>query len=245
MANWQRGVLRLMRIANHPVTVTHVQDFTPWYRRIVFDGPEVVRDLELFPTLWLRLWVPNPAKGASHVSQRGYTFVDVRPDEGTFALDFVLHETAGPAGDWARAARLGDRLEVAITPHHIALPDATDRVVLAGDVTALPAINSWLAVIDESVPVHVVVEDGHDGHDALPCARRANLTWQWVRPGPIRGQALAEALASLPESAGLYVWAAGERGLVKAVRTVLKDALRVPRDRQFSQSYWIEGRAAG
>ncbi|MGO1532360.1 MAG: siderophore-interacting protein, partial [Microbacterium sp.] len=32
----------------------------------------------------------------------GYTFVDIRPDEGTFALDFVLHEQPGPAGDWAK-----------------------------------------------------------------------------------------------------------------------------------------------
>lgn len=41
MVNWQRGVMRLMRITNHEVVVTGVTDFTPTYRRIHFSGAEL------------------------------------------------------------------------------------------------------------------------------------------------------------------------------------------------------------
>ncbi|GAA1863065.1 hypothetical protein GCM10009813_25120 [Brevibacterium marinum] len=45
----------------------------------------------MFPTLWIRLWFPRPEKGEGHVSQRGYTFVDVDLPTGAFSLDFVIH----------------------------------------------------------------------------------------------------------------------------------------------------------
>ncbi|MDA0566689.1 siderophore-interacting protein [Streptomonospora sp. S1-112] len=208
------------------------------------------------------LWVPNTAKGEGRVSQRGYTLVDVRPDDGTFALDFVLHTTPGPAGDWARAAAVGDELEVALTPARIGLPQGTSHVLLAGDATALPAINSWLAAIPAEVPVRVLIEDGHPDTGALPQAQRpasaASADWRWVAPTADRGAALARAVhAAAPKgdgpaegrangaAGGLYVWAAGERALIKRLRTVLRESLRLERSRFHTQYYWIDGRSAG
>ncbi|MGO2658202.1 siderophore-interacting protein [Mycetocola reblochoni] len=246
--NWQRSVLRLMRVTNHPVTVVEVHDPTPWYRRVVFHAPELAEGLEVFPTLWLRLWVPNPARGEGFLSQRGYTVVDVRPEAGTFALEFVLHDVAGPAGDWAKGLVPGVTAEVALTPAHIALPEWASRVLLAGDVTALPAINSWIDVIPDSIDVTVLVEEGHADRDRLPRHERTGrLGWQWVTPGPERGEALAEAVLTTGSegTAGLYAWAAGERALVRHVRSALKNGLGLERSAQFSQNYWIEGRSSG
>jgi NADPH-dependent ferric siderophore reductase len=241
MANWQRGVLRLMGVRNHAIEVVSVKDFTPWYRRIVFSAPEFVRGLDVFPTLWLRLWAPNPTGG---VSQRGYTFVDVRPSDGTFALDFVLHETAGPAGDWARRAEPGEKLEAALTPAKISVPDGTTAMLLAGDATALPAIASWLAHVPDTVAVRVYLEDGHEDHPALPLDSRAEFTW--VTPDGDRGAALAAAITAAEKpDPGHYAWAAGERTLVKALRPVFREHLGLDRSRSFTQSYWIEGRSAG
>src|SRR5699024_1963361 len=96
MVNWQRGVMRLMRITNHEVIVTGIEDFTARYRRIHFSGPELLAQLdEVFPTLWTRLWFPHPEKGERHLSQRGYTFAAIDLEAGTFSLDFVLHGDLG------------------------------------------------------------------------------------------------------------------------------------------------------
>ncbi|WP_167132111.1 siderophore-interacting protein [Paramicrobacterium chengjingii] len=246
MVNWQRGVLRAMNVANHPVSVTKVVEVTPRYRRLRFSSPDLVSELEVFPTAWLRLWVPNPERGEHHLSQRGYTFTGVDVDAGTFDLEFVLHETKGPAGDWARDAVVGDAAEVALTPAKIAIPEGTRELVLAGDVTALPAINSWLTDIDESVQARVFVEDGHDDREQLPIVKRAGDTWEWITPGQTRGEALADALrANVEQSARQYAWAAGERMLVKHVRHVFKEHLGLLRGQRFSQNYWIEGRSGG
>lgn len=246
MVNWQRGVMRAMRIVNHPVTVTGVHDCTPWYRRITFVAPELVADLEVFPTLWLRLWVPHPAKGPGQVSQRAYTLLDVDRDAGTFALEFVLHETAGPAGDWAGRARIGEVLEAAVTPARPRLPEGTSQVLLAGDVTALPAINGWLESLPESVPVTVLMEDEHDDVASLPRTRRPGATWQWIAPEAVRGAALARTMTDLtrPED-GRYAWAAGEKTLVKLLRPVLRDHLGLDRAHHLTQFYWMEGKATG
>lgn len=241
--NWQRGVLRMMRVANHRVTVVGVTDFTDWYRRIVFAAPELVGDLDVFPTLWLRLWAPDPRRGDGFVSQRGYTFVDVRPDEGTFALDFVLHEARGPAGDWARTARPGDEVEVALTPARIGLPDGTTTVILAGDATAVPAINSWLRHIPRDVAVHTFIEDPHEDWDDVPLLRRDGGTLRRLPTGEPRGTALAAAITErFRPDTGLYAWTAGEKSLVKTVRPVLREHLALARDRHFTQFYWIHGK---
>ncbi|MBT0769124.1 siderophore-interacting protein [Kineosporia sp. J2-2] len=243
--NWQRGVMRLMGISNHPVKVEEIVDVTVWYRRIRFSAPSFVGDLEVFPTLWVRFWLPNPARGPEALAQRAYTVVAVDREAGTFTVEFVLHEASGPAGDWAQAARVGDELEIALTPARVKLPPRIGSVLLAGDVTALPAVNSWLPALPESTPVRVFLEDGHADHDLLPVAARENLTWTWVTPGATPGAELARAVAALEPQDGLFAWAAGERGLVKALRPVLKNQLNLDRAHQFSQFYWMADKAFG
>lgn len=274
MVNWQRGVMRLMRITNHEVMVTGVEDFTATYRRIHFSGPELLAQLdEVFPTLWTRLWFPHPEKGESHLSQRGYTFVAVDLEAGTFSLDFVLHgdlgedASTGPAGSgpgaagsgsgtadigpgarWAARARPGMRIEAALTPARIDLPDDTSHLLLAGDLTALPAINSWCEAVPAEVAVTVAIVAEPEEVAGLPVSAHPNSTWDWVNPESSAevepklraGRSLAAHLRRLDlDAQGLYVWAAGERGLVKDVRRIVKGELGLGRSQQFSQFYWF------
>lgn len=275
MVNWQRGVMRLMRIANHEIAVTRVEDLTDRYRRIRFTGHALLAELsDVFPTLWVRLWFPHPEKGAGHLSQRGYTFVDIDVGSGSFSLDFVLHGddgpdaelaeataspepmrhvrggpsngSIGPATRWAVQARPGTTIEAALTPARVDLPADTKHLVLLGDITALPAMNSWLAWTPAEAEVTLVVEDDGDDADSLPRAEHENAKWTWVRSSGSRGTALADHVRSRDlDTAGLYVWAAGERGLVKSVRSVLRDSLGLERKRHFSQVYWFAHKPFG
>ena len=276
MVNWRRGVMRLMRITNHEVIVTGIEDFTARYRRIHFSGPELLAQLdEVFPTLWTRLWFPHPEKGEGHLSQRGYTFAAIDRETGTFSLDFVLHgelgqdasagtadigtagagtADIGPGARWAAQARPGTRIEAALTPARIDLPDDTSHLLLAGDLTALPAINSWCEAVPAEVAVTVAIVAEPEEVAGLPVSSHPNSTWDWVNPESSAevepklraGRSLVAHLRGLDlDAQGLYVWAAGERGLVKDVRRVVKGELGLGRSQQFSQVYWFADKPTG
>src|SRR5699024_6748134 len=282
MVNWQRGVMWLMRITNHEVIVTRVEDFTESYRPILLRVPELLAQLdEVFPTLWTRLWFPHAEKGEGHLSQRGYTFAAIDLEAGTFSLDFVLHgdlgedasaSTAGsgpgaagggsgtwfigtavagtadfgPGARWAARVRPGKRIEAALTPARIDLPDDTSHLLLAGDLPALPAINSWCEAVPAEVAVTVAIVAEPEEVAGLPVSAHPNSTWDWVNPESSAevepklraGRALAAHLRGLDlDAQGLYVWAAGERGLVKDVRRIVRGELGLGRSQQSSQAY--------
>lgn len=296
MVNWQRGVMRLMRITNHEVVVTEVTDFTPNYRRIRFSGAELLAQLEeVFPTLWTRLWFPHPEKGEGHLSQRGYTFSAIDLEAGTFSLDFVLHgdlgeadpadpanqaipadptvsagqsgsaasaspieaestSDIGPAARWAAHVRPGDTIEAALTPARLDLPDDTSHLLLVGDLTALPAINSWCEAVPADIAITVAITADPAEETGLPQSAHPNATWYWVSQGS-GAEAATQHRTDRPvidhlrgldvDSAGLYVWAAGERNMVKEVRRFAKGDLGLGRSQQFSQFYWFADKPTG
>lgn len=248
MANWQRAVMKAMRIKNYPVTVLSVQDITGFYRRITFASPEATAALAGFPTEWVRIWVPESAGAQGKIVQRGYTLTRLDHAAGQFDLEFVLHDVPGAAGDWAKSVTAGYQTEISLTPAEPKLPENASRMILAGDLTALPAINSWLGAADQLgvERIEVLLEDAHGPGSGLPQGASDKLhSWTWAEPTPVLGTALAESLESaLEETAGVYVWGAGEKDLVKRLRTVLK-LKGLGKESYFTQFYWIKGKDFG
>lgn len=243
-ANWQRGVLRLMRVTNYPAQVTGVTEITPWYHRIGLGAPEFLADFEVYPTMWVRLWVPS-IETVDKIVQRAYTLVDPDPVTGSFSLDFVLHEPKGAAGVWAERATAGDLVEIACTPQPLQ-PDRTiERFVLAGDASALPAINSLLKYVSADAEVTVLIEDGHDDRDHLPVERRNDIDLHWLDPGPDRSGVAGRIAEISPDPNDSYVWVAGEKSLVRQARGVIRDELGFDSEHFHAQTYWVEGKTAG
>ena len=244
MVNIERGILRLMRITNHPVEVVSVRDLTQHFRRIRFHAPQAVAGLDVAPTLWMRLWVPNERR--DDVSQRGYTFVAVDEQAGTFDVDFVLHEDPGPAGAWVQQAAPGQRVEAALSPARLAIPREVNHWVVVGDLTALPAINTLIEAAPARVCVSAAIEDAHaDPRAGLPVASHPHLDFSWISPSPgDRGGELAAWMRGLDvDPADVWAWGAGERRVVTAVRSVCKETWRLDRGTFFTQASWIEGKA--
>ncbi|GAB3806624.1 siderophore-interacting protein [Humibacter antri] len=243
-ANWQRGVLKAMGVKNHPVEVVGITDFTPWYRRIRVVAPGFLDGFELHPTVWVRLWVPSPTR--DKLVQRGYTIVEPNQQTGEFSLDFVLHEPTGSAASWAKDARIGTRAQVAHTPQRLAIDSRVHTILLAGDTTAVPAINTVLEAAPD-LDKHVVIQDAHADRHALPLSGDARTTLTWAAPddGSVVAALWASVAGANLDPEHTYLWAAGERRLVKAVRDHARTALALGRHRQHTQYYWIRGHSAG
>src|SRR5262245_59065882 len=176
----------------------------------------------------------------SHVRPLTRTYTVARYDRETCELDFdfVLHDDAGPASDWAKRARPGDHL-IFVGPSPAYQPDPTaDWHLLAGDETALPAINAILRELRPDVPVRVFVEVENAAEEQA-LTGNAEVTWLH-RDGTDDLLARAVAAAELPEGR-VDAWLAGERSSMVALRKHLLSDRGYDRSGVRPTTYWRAG----
>ncbi len=128
--------------------------------RLTLGGPELAGFESHAPDEHVRLVYPD-ADGTLRLPERdGFSLKWPRPlpisreytvrrydaEAGELDLDFALHD-GGYASDWAQAATVGTRVHVAGPPGGVVVPWTYDRYLLAGDITALPAIARWLEMM--------------------------------------------------------------------------------------------------
>ncbi|CAB0574188.1 siderophore-interacting protein [Corynebacterium diphtheriae] len=191
------------------VRVARAQQISPHFQRVTLHGVEnvgpkdIIRDVRIkviiptsgqLPDLpeenWFTTWKdldPETRGRARTYSIRAFrrNLPNNAPDE--LDIDFVLHpDAAGPASTWATNAEVGDELLI-IAPSRDDdsgggiefVPDASSRVVMLGDETALPAIAKTLEEWPEDVRGDVFIE--------IPCLDDAQelevppgVTVQWL-----------------------------------------------------------------
>ena len=244
MARGIQGVMmRGFGARDHRATVVGTEEITPNLLRLRMVSPTLFEDAVAEPTSWLRFWFPDPA-GSKTEFQRAYTMSEMSPDTGEFAIDVVLHEPAGPASQWARAAKPGDTIAVmTLGSAGFSVPeDPPAGYLLIGDAAATPAINGIIGVIPHDIPVEVYLEE-HDENDRLiPIAEHPRMRLHWV----VREDAtsLAGAIEARDWS-NWYCWVTPEAGSLKHLRTRLRDEFGFPKTELHPQAYWTEGRAMG
>lgn len=186
---------------------------------------------------------------------RNYSVRVYRPADGErgaeIDVDFVLHRsatdgTAGPASRWAETCQPGEHVLI-IDEGLTFNPDrGTDRVVLVGDETALPAIASICASLPAAATGTAIIEVPSE-EDALAFPHPAGISVDWIaRPQSIPSGALAlAALRELPlPDAPFHTYAAGEQALASGVRKLLVGERGVDKNTVSFCGYWKIGAAA-
>ena len=166
---------------------------------------------------------------------------------GRMAIDFVTHGDTGYAGPWAQQAKAGDRL-VLMGPGGAYAPAAeTGWHLLAGDLSALPAIAAALEGMPAGARGTALVEVESEA-DVLELDNPAGIDVQWlVNPDTDDIDFLARAIDAAPwpedvtSEGAVQVFAHGERESIKAVRRVLKER-GVPKAAISISGYWARGR---
>ncbi|GAA3800529.1 hypothetical protein CSO01_16530 [Cellulomonas soli] len=134
---------------------------------------------------------------------RTYTARGVRPEVRELDVDVVLHGDTGPASRWAGQAVPGDELVIlgpnaeADGPHggvDFVPPAHADRLLIAGDETALPAIAGILERLPADARGEALIEMPH-GDDHIDLAAPAGVTVRWYgRDGRPHGDLLVPAV---------------------------------------------------
>ncbi|NJP46800.1 siderophore-interacting protein [Actinacidiphila epipremni] len=179
-----------------------------------------------------------------HPTSREYTVRRHDPVAGEIDIDIAPHE-GGLASDWAQAVRPGAVLHVAGPPGGLIVPAAYDRYLLAGDITALPAIARWLEELPRDAKGWAFVEVARAAEE-IELAPPRGVEVRWLHRGdrpPGTGGALARAVTALtvPPGERLYAWMAGEAGQVRPLRRWVRDELRLERSDYEITGYWKRG----
>lgn len=258
-------VLRSERLSAHWTRVTlgggEVDKFRPmgfdqWFRLFLPIGGDA--GLERVPAKANRMFgylkflrIPDGERPV----MRNYTVRSYRAataDAGAeIDVDFVLHGsaadgTAGPASRWAETCGPGEHVLIIDEGLTFNPQRGTDRVLLVGDETALPAIASISASLPEDAVGTAIIE-APSTEDTLSFARPAGIEVVWiVRPHDVAPGALAlETLArtTLPDGT-FHAYAAGEQSLASGVRKHLVGERGVDRNAVSFCGYWKIGAAS-
>jgi NADPH-dependent ferric siderophore reductase len=215
---------------------------TPHMRRIVLQGD----DLAAFPadqeSGYVKL-VLEPAGDTGKAMLRSYTIRRFDPDRRELTLDFVDHGDTGPASRWANHARAGDPIR-ARGPGEKKLADPwADWFLLAGDMSALPALAVNLEQLPDTAMGHAVIEVLSE-EDCQPLVHPPGMEVQWlVNPHNEQPNTLlADAVRALPWLPGTpYPWFAGEFDAMRRVRRYFRDEMGVDKRAMYVSCYWKIG----
>jgi NADPH-dependent ferric siderophore reductase len=242
------------------VTVATVDDRTPHLRRVHLSGPGLLgfrvdepgasvrlllrRDGELE----LPVWTGNEFRFVDGARPPIRTLTPLRADPvaATLAVDVVIHTDApGPLSEWGRTTGPGDTVAVSGPGRGYPVDPTARRYLVAGDETALPAIEQLLEVLPSEATVDVVIEVAHpDARLELPAHPGATVDWRVLPAGRRPGDALVEAVTARPIDPEGRVWVAGEAAAVQRIRKHL-EATGIPRPHTTVRGYWKHGRAVG
>lgn len=218
-----------------PVTVTQVQSISDSVLRITLRG-ECLQELPAYgPTGWAKIFIPT--QGGTAEAGRAYTLRRLRPQSREVDIDVVLHEE-GPFTTWARTAKVGAQVSFAGPRGGFTVNQQSQWLLLAGDLSALPAIASILEEAPVSLALHVLLSVHDEGDMALvPLLMRGNC--RWTTQGDEELLSMVKATA-LPDSPG-EIWSAGEAAFVRNLRCHLLLERGFDKSRVHCTGYWKQG----
>jgi NADPH-dependent ferric siderophore reductase len=254
----------------HLATVTATERTAPEMVRVHLDCP-VVRDADAFPLECTDHYVKLlfPPEGASwswddedadaglpgRVREnlprdewpvmRTYTLRSWDREAGTLIIDFVAHGDSGLAGPWAAGVAPGARIGF-MGPGGAWRPESGyDRLVLAGDEAAAPAIFAGLEALPYGTPATAYIEVA-DAESRLPLPVRAeddDVTVVWVeRGGATHGTELVRAVTEAGIPAGRTQWFIhGVAEMIRDLRRFLFVEGGVPKEDVSISGYWRLG----
>lgn len=172
---------------------------------------------------------------------RTYTVRAQRKD--AIDVDFALHEDGGPASRWAESVEPGDTIEIGGPGPRKRVDTEADWFLLAGDMTALPAISDNLENLSAHARGHAVIEVISEA-DVQSLTAPEGIELHWVvneHPGD-NSDVLPDAVRAIDWQDGRpAVWAACEFSSMRKLRHYFKTEREVAKSDLYVSSYWKLG----
>ena len=176
---------------------------------------------------------------------RAYTVRKYRADVNELDIDFVTHSEDSPGGGWAIKAKQGAQIGLVGPAGPDPLIKSADWHIIAGDLSAVPAISALLEDFPSDTQGYVFIEidDTEDKHD-IKHPQAMVLKWL-LRQSSSEQYLLSNAITGLAPPGGaktLSAFIAGENESVIACRKTLKDEYKLFRKNMYAIPYWKRGK---
>lgn len=220
--------------------VARVEKLSRSMIRIVLTGPELEGFVSLGFDDHVKMFFPAPGEiepslpvigpngiefpeGAPRPLARDYTPRSFNAEKGELAIDFAIHHD-GPASNWAKSARAGDKAWVAGPRGSFTVPFTYDWHLLIADDTGIPALARRLEEMPEGTRVVALIEVETDA-DQQTLTTKADASIVWITQQSTNGtdhSALTTALRQIDLPKGdFFSWVACESQTAKEIRTIL------------------------
>ena len=184
---------------------------------------------------------------------RTYSVRQYREKENELDVDFVLHGAHSPASGWALTADIGDYIGIAGPGGPDPLLNTADWHILAGDMTALPAISSLLEELPATAKGFAFIETD-DIKDQHTLVNNSAIEVHWVlrkteNPSStgetiIDNDVLLKKVKAVSPPMGISSISAfigGENSAVVNIRDYLREVYGLKKSHLYAVPYWRRG----
>ncbi|WP_263078087.1 siderophore-interacting protein [Endozoicomonas sp. Mp262] len=238
--------------------VVRTQLVTPGMRRITLTGDMLKGFPEDSHGAHIKILLPREGQDKPVLPTLGpkgpiWPPADVRPIARTYSVrrfdvmlneldvDFVLHGDNGPASAWVSRVQPGDFVGVAGPGGPKPMLGEAEWYLMAGDMTAIPAISALLEIMPESAAGQVFIEVPNSD-EIQTIQHPAGVEVSWLireEKDPIKSHQLINAVTALDWPSGsAFAWVAGENSSVLSIRKYLRTELKLERHQFYAVPYW-------
>lgn len=255
----ERVAAVMSQVRTFVTSVVRTEQITPHVRQITFGGGDLATFTPISPDQFLYVLAPPRGRDELTIDQSFtweqfrempdaerpigayYTVRRWRPDVHEIDMLFVLHGDAGEGSAWAERAQPGDPVALWGPRTGFEPPADTDRYLLVGDETGLPAIAAILESLPGGTPVRVIAEVSDESEQQpLPTSESVDVTWIHRGDTPAgTTTALVDAVKSLEWPSGkAYAWGGAESRIVTAIRRYVRDEVGLAHEAVSMTGYW-------
>ncbi len=223
------------------VVVKDKTALSPNMNRIVLAGD----DLADFPAGmeggYIKLVFPQ--EDAAKPTVRSYSIRSFEQESREVTIDMVAHGDTGPAASWANHVEVGQGISINGPGACQPINPAADWFLLAGDMSALPAISVNLEALPADAKGYLVLEVISE-QDKIELSVPEGMEVHWIiNPEPESDNSLLEdKVMNLPWLEGTpATWVAGEFSASRALRQYFRKEKAIPKEFMYVSCYWKIG----
>lgn len=240
------------------IQVQHWYDISPNLRRIVFHST----DLFDYPFerngAHIKIFLPLPGQPQPELPQitdrgprwlnkatapfkRSYTLSGFDRETCTLSIDFVRHGENGPASTFAEHVQVGQIIGISSPRDKNLFEEGVDAYLLAGDLSALPAITAILANLPETTHGDVLLwlPSESDIPKNLQKPQKVNL--HSFTPTHSLDALTQLFIQCRPKTENARYWIAGEASMVDSLRHIVRQQWQIPARHCYAVPFWRLG----